>query len=210
MRVDWRKSVLKQLCVHAAERWTYWFGIAGFYLVAYLYCMSRLLTNVSQVLRERSPVRLIYVQLWGATQVYIPVYVLDTLNMDRSALSLAPLTVYMSSLLYTLYLDKIDQAIGRYYNFMLGWCEPRMRSNCWMIVCVSCHSLFVLVGSLGFYVATHNTSWLVYAASGAIQQIACNRGEYSMHIRCTCTILLNSGTWFWLCGNNGRCRVHGE
>lgn len=95
--------------VEVGDTWKSWFFHAPFYQVGWLYMMSRLIVNVSQV--------------------YIPVYVLDVVDMSSTAVAVVPMVVYVASLLATMSMEKITSLLGKYWAFQLGWYVPTKRAQ---------------------------------------------------------------------------------
>lgn len=71
-----------------------------FYKVASVYMFSRLATNVSQV--------------------YLTFFVSVTLKMTQTAIAVVPLLVYISSLVATIVMKRIDRRLGRRNSMTLG------------------------------------------------------------------------------------------
>ncbi|XP_072051519.1 major facilitator superfamily domain-containing protein 12-like [Amphiura filiformis] len=80
--------------------WTDWLKESQFYQIAVLYMSSRLMVNVSQV--------------------YIPMYVTDTLNLDKESIAIVPLIIYISGWLSTFLQKLVNKVIGRKMTFFLG------------------------------------------------------------------------------------------
>lgn len=80
--------------------WRCWFRETQFYIVGLNYMFTRLIVNVSQV--------------------YVPFFVLKTLEMDTLAIGIVPLLVYISSFLATTVVKKVDAKIGRNMTFNVG------------------------------------------------------------------------------------------
>lgn len=87
--------------VEVGDTWQSWFYYGPFYQVGWLYMMARLIVNVSQV--------------------YIPVYVLDVVDMGSIAVALVPMVVYIASLVATMSMEKITKLLGQYWAFQTGW-----------------------------------------------------------------------------------------
>lgn len=73
---------------------------ASIYQVAMVYMSSRLFVNL--------------------TQVFIPLYLHETLDMSASSLALMPLIMFIGSFCTSLPLEKINRSLGRRLTFMLG------------------------------------------------------------------------------------------
>jgi Na+/melibiose symporter-like transporter len=80
--------------------WRDWLRMWDFYKVAVVYMFTRLATNVSQV--------------------YLTFFVTVTLNMDQTAIAIVPLLVYISSLIATIAMKRIDRRLGRRNTMTLG------------------------------------------------------------------------------------------
>lgn len=70
------------------------------YQVAVIYMASRLFVNL--------------------TQVFIPLYLHETLNMAASSLALVPLTMYVGSFITSMFIEKINRFCGRKVTYTLG------------------------------------------------------------------------------------------
>lgn len=73
---------------------------AEVYQVAVVYMSTRLFVNLSQV--------------------YIPMYLHETLNMVASSLALIPLIMFIGSLLTSLTIEKLNRILGRRFSYLLG------------------------------------------------------------------------------------------
>ena len=80
--------------------WSDWFGRSLFYQVGGVYMTSRLVVNVSQV--------------------YLPLYLLDTLDMNKTNIAIAPLTVFIAGLVATSLQKAVNKAIGRRMALLVG------------------------------------------------------------------------------------------
>ncbi|XP_019852296.1 PREDICTED: major facilitator superfamily domain-containing protein 12-like [Amphimedon queenslandica] len=76
--------------------WYRWFLNPKFYLVALIYMSSRLIVNL--------------------TQVYSPLYMIDTLKMYRSSVAIIPLVIYFSGLIATFFMKRLNEFVGRYVS----------------------------------------------------------------------------------------------
>lgn len=81
-------------------RWYKWFFKPNFYIVALIYMCTRLVVNL--------------------TQVYVPLYMLDTLALHKTSVAIAPLVIFMAGFVMTLLLKTINKTIGRYFTYTLG------------------------------------------------------------------------------------------
>ena len=84
----------------STKKWYHWLYEGQLYMVAMVYMCSRIIVNFSQV--------------------YIYYYCAYTLNRTGSYSSLTPLTIYISSFMASLVLDRINRAIGRHGSFYIG------------------------------------------------------------------------------------------
>lgn len=76
------------------------FNDKKFYLVAGVYMPTRLFVNISQI--------------------YIPLYLHESLKMPATALAVIPLIMYLSSLKMSLIIEKINTKLGRKWAFFIG------------------------------------------------------------------------------------------
>jgi Na+/melibiose symporter-like transporter len=80
--------------------WTSWFKVASFYTVGFIYMMSRLIVNVSQV--------------------FLPFYVLDALHFPLVMITAVPATCYLASFVAANYMKRINQRFGRRRTYVCG------------------------------------------------------------------------------------------
>lgn len=73
-----------------------------FYNVAVLYMCTRLIVNM--------------------TQVYMPMYLTDTLQLNKSSIALIPLICYMSGFASTIPLRHLNKILGCYITYFIGVC----------------------------------------------------------------------------------------
>lgn len=83
-----------------ARNWTSWFKEVQFYQVAALYMCTRLIVNI--------------------TQVYIPMYTLETLSLSKDTIAKIPLIVYVSGFLSTFLSKPLNKCYGRKGTFLIG------------------------------------------------------------------------------------------
>lgn len=83
-----------------ADNWIHWFKEKQFYQVAALYMCTRLIVNI--------------------TQVYIPMYTLETLSLNKDTIAKIPLVVYVSGFLSTFLTKPLNKCYGRKGTFFLG------------------------------------------------------------------------------------------
>jgi len=104
--------------------WTDWFKRPLFYQVGGIYMTSRLIVNISQV--------------------YLPLFLIDTLQMNKINISVAPLSVFIVGLLTTSLQKVINLAVGRRNTLLFG-------------------ILVVLGTSVGAYFVSASSPYVVYA-----------------------------------------------
>ena len=51
------------------------------------------------------------------TQVYTPLYLVDSLNLSKDSVAIGPLVIYVSGFLTTLLLKVVNKFIGRYVRY---------------------------------------------------------------------------------------------
>lgn len=83
-----------------AGNWITWFKEIQFYQVAALYMCTRLIVNI--------------------TQVYIPMYTLETLSLSKDIIAKIPLVIYVSGFLSTFLTKPLNKCYGRKGTFFLG------------------------------------------------------------------------------------------
>ncbi|KAL9987295.1 hypothetical protein ACROYT_G001578 [Oculina patagonica] len=84
----------------SAGNWIHWFKEIQFYQVALLYMCTRLIVNI--------------------TQVYIPMYTLETLSLSKDTIAKIPLVIYVSGFLSTFLTKPLNKCYGRKGTFFLG------------------------------------------------------------------------------------------
>ncbi|XP_069137806.1 LOW QUALITY PROTEIN: major facilitator superfamily domain-containing protein 12-like [Argopecten irradians] len=80
--------------------WKDWLKERQFYQVALIYMCTRLFVNVSQI--------------------YLPLYVTETLQMSKVNVAIMPLVVFVSGLFTSLLMKYINKAIGRKATYFIG------------------------------------------------------------------------------------------
>jgi len=85
---------------HRPFTWKEWFAMKDFYIVGLNYMCTRIVVNISQV--------------------YVPFYVTDTLDMDATAIAIVPLLIYVSSFLATLVSKPMNARFGRRVSYTIG------------------------------------------------------------------------------------------
>ena len=66
-----------------------------------------------------SQVALVYMStrlIVNLTQVYTPLYLVDSLNLPKNSVAIGPLVIYVSGFLMTLLLKVVNRFIGRYVS----------------------------------------------------------------------------------------------
>jgi hypothetical protein len=77
-----------------------WLSLPQFYIVALMYMATRLSVNV--------------------TQVYMPLFVIESLHMPCSAIASVPLTMYVSGFVIALFIKLINKYFGRQLAYVIG------------------------------------------------------------------------------------------
>ncbi|XP_021379623.1 major facilitator superfamily domain-containing protein 12-like isoform X2 [Mizuhopecten yessoensis] len=80
--------------------WKDWLKESQFYQVALIYMCTRLFVNVSQI--------------------YLPLYVTETLQLSKVNVAIMPLVVFVSGLFTSLVMKPINKAIGRKATYLIG------------------------------------------------------------------------------------------
>lgn len=93
-------ALAKKGSKRSASNWINWFKEVQFYQVATLYMCTRLIVNI--------------------TQVYIPMYALETLSLNKDTIAKIPLVVYVSGFLSTFLSKPLNKCYGRKGTFFLG------------------------------------------------------------------------------------------
>ncbi|XP_031554631.1 major facilitator superfamily domain-containing protein 12-like isoform X2 [Actinia tenebrosa] len=84
----------------SASNWVMWFKVPLFYQTAIMYMCVRLIVNI--------------------TQVYIPMYTLETLHLTKDKIAIMPLIVYVSGFVSTFLSKPLNKYIGRKGVFLCG------------------------------------------------------------------------------------------
>jgi Na+/melibiose symporter-like transporter len=82
------------------SKWTSWFYCKGFYQVGLIYMCTRIVVNVSQV--------------------FLPFYLTDVLQLPLMYITIIPCTVYVSSFISALLMKKMNERIGRKGVYAIG------------------------------------------------------------------------------------------
>ncbi|KAL5004411.1 hypothetical protein ScPMuIL_017867 [Solemya velum] len=106
--------------------WRDWLKEHQFYQVALLYMCTRLVVNVSQI--------------------YLPMYITETLQLDKDSIAIVPLIVFASGFLVSLLMKPLNLLCGRKITFVLG-------------------QVFVIGACVWIYFIPEKTSWQVYIVS---------------------------------------------
>jgi len=77
----------------SAANWAAWFREPLFYQIGLMYMSVRLIINV--------------------TQVYIPMYTLETLGLSKQTIAIMPLVVYVSGFISTFFSKPLNRSLGR-------------------------------------------------------------------------------------------------
>jgi len=80
--------------------WSDWFKRPLFFQIGGIYMTARVIVNVSQV--------------------YLPLFLIETLKMNKTNISVAPLTFFVVGLFATLSQNAINQAVGRRHTLHIG------------------------------------------------------------------------------------------
>ncbi|XP_020905896.1 major facilitator superfamily domain-containing protein 12 isoform X2 [Exaiptasia diaphana] len=84
----------------SASNWAMWFRVPLFYQTAIMYMCVRLIVNI--------------------TQVYIPMYTLETLHLTKDKIAIMPLIIYVSGFASTFLSKPLNKYIGRQGVFLVG------------------------------------------------------------------------------------------
>ncbi|KAI6656671.1 Major facilitator superfamily domain-containing protein 12 [Oopsacas minuta] len=80
--------------------WYQWFLNPEFYFVAVMYMCTRLVVNISQV--------------------YISLYLIDSLDLSKLSVAFSPLVIYVSGLITTLSMKYVNLLLGRELTYFVG------------------------------------------------------------------------------------------
>ena len=80
--------------------WYQWFLNPEFYLVALVYMCTRLVVNISQV--------------------YISLYLIDSLDLNKLSVAFSPLVIYISGLVTTALMKYVNKLLGRELTYFVG------------------------------------------------------------------------------------------
>ncbi|XP_029658093.1 major facilitator superfamily domain-containing protein 12 isoform X1 [Octopus sinensis] len=87
-------------CTQSIMTWKDWWYEPQFYMIAVIYMATRLFLNISQI--------------------YLPLYVLDTIQLNKKYIAIVPLVVYIFSFLTTLIMKMVNSTIGAKMTFVIG------------------------------------------------------------------------------------------
>ncbi|KAL4227463.1 Major facilitator superfamily domain-containing protein 12 [Mactra antiquata] len=90
------KSALAKLVM----TWKCWLKEKQFYQVAVIYMSTRLVVNV--------------------TQVYLPMYLTESIHLDKDSIAIIPLIVYVSGFVTSLLMKYVNAAVGRKFTYLIG------------------------------------------------------------------------------------------
>lgn len=97
---DLRRAASPSAKRTARLSWYLWLNRADFYAIGTIYMCTRLYINV--------------------TSVYLPLYVLDSLHLDNTAIAYAPLALYAASLLVSIVIKPVLDRAGNRISFVVG------------------------------------------------------------------------------------------
>ncbi|KAK7496828.1 hypothetical protein BaRGS_00011808 [Batillaria attramentaria] len=100
-----------------------WFTDCRFYQVALVYMCTRLFVNISQV--------------------YLPMYLTETVHLDKATIANVPLACYASSFVMAIVLKVVDRRLGRMLTYVLG-------------------VALAVVGTVFLYLIPAKVAWMVY------------------------------------------------
>jgi Na+/melibiose symporter-like transporter len=81
-------------------KWYQWFKNPQLYIIGIVYMSARLVVNL--------------------TQLYSPFFVLESIAIGKQSVAIAPLVIFISSLVTTLIVKYVNHFIGRHMTFFLG------------------------------------------------------------------------------------------
>ncbi|XP_074649966.1 major facilitator superfamily domain-containing protein 12-like [Tubulanus polymorphus] len=81
-------------------KWSCWLKLKQFYLVSLLYMCTRLVVNVSQI--------------------YLPMFLLDALKLDKVYMAIIPLMVFVSGFLTSMFMKVVNRICGRKITYFIG------------------------------------------------------------------------------------------
>ncbi|KAK3597030.1 hypothetical protein CHS0354_014917 [Potamilus streckersoni] len=93
-------SIERSFIKHQIMTWKCWLKEHQFYQIAVIYMCTRLYVNLSQV--------------------YLPMYLTETLKIDKESIAIIPLIVYVSGFLTSLFMRLINKLAGRKFTYFMG------------------------------------------------------------------------------------------
>lgn len=93
-------------------RWKDWFKQPQFYQIAVLYMASRLYVNLSQV--------------------YMPLYIQDSLGLSKDKIAIIPLVIYVSGFLASFLMKMLNKVLGNKVTYLLG-CLLAIAACVWIL-----------------------------------------------------------------------------
>lgn len=110
--------------------WYHWFFKRCFYIVAVVYMCTRLVVNLSQV--------------------YIPMYLTETLMLDKTYIALIPLVMYLSSFIATMTTHPVSKCLSQEVVYILGACFTLTACVCLQFIPEKSLLIFGIAILLGF------------------------------------------------------------
>ncbi|XP_074655672.1 major facilitator superfamily domain-containing protein 12-like [Tubulanus polymorphus] len=100
-------------------KWTCWLKLKQFYLVSVLYMCTRLVVNISQI--------------------YLPLFLLDALKLDKVYMAIIPLMVFVSGFLTSMLMKVVNRMCGRKITYFIGLLT--IYGACIWFYCISLYRL---------------------------------------------------------------------
>ncbi|XP_064618686.1 major facilitator superfamily domain-containing protein 12-like [Lineus longissimus] len=133
-------------------KWKCWFKEPQFYIVGLIYMCTRLIVNMSQV--------------------YLPMYLQDTLGLKKDYIAIIPLVVYISGFLTTFLMKIINKLIGKKPTYFIGLIF--VAGGCvWMWFIATKHLQLQVIGA-AICLGIGGTTILVTSLSMTADLIACS------------------------------------
>ncbi|KFM83111.1 Major facilitator superfamily domain-containing protein 12, partial [Stegodyphus mimosarum] len=92
-------------------RWKDWFRQPQFYMIAVLYMATRLYVNLSQI--------------------YMPLYIQDSLELHKAKIAIIPLVIYVSGFLSSFFMKFLNSVLGNKITYFLG-CLLALSASTWI------------------------------------------------------------------------------
>ncbi|ELU08281.1 hypothetical protein CAPTEDRAFT_96409 [Capitella teleta] len=106
--------------------WRDWLKQMQFYQIAGIYMCTRLIVNVSQI--------------------YIPMYLVHSLQLDKVFIAIVPLAVFVSGFMMSIAMKFTNRVLGRKGSYFLGLCLVFVSCVCfWCLQYLSAHLETILV-----------------------------------------------------------------